>query len=153
MNTNTKQVYDVMTPSMTSQVKGIRFPLVDAHFWVVRDGEIIDFGFPEFTEIEKMHDCDSNKKNYIPAPEMTQQIMIAQFLRVLKTVGVIAAFGGSPHAAPIFGFCFQNSIREIVKNGGMLVFGSLGFKKNNNVGFYYEWGCEDYKIIAYFIKR
>ena len=39
-----------------------------------------------------------------------------------------------------FGCCFQNCILEIHDRGGELVFGSLGFKKNNGQGYHYEWG-------------
>jgi hypothetical protein len=134
------------------------FPSIDAHFWVERDGEIIDPDFKEFDIIGSVWDCDTKDKKYIPAPEMTQKIMIEQYYRVLKyrmkidnIDEVIQKFyiGSKRREFPRYNCCFQNAIIEIAKNGGKLVFGSMGFKKYEG-GYHYEWGGEDYKTIGDF---
>ena len=39
---------------------------------------------------------------------------------------------------PTYGFCNLNCIHEIKKNGGTIVFGSLGYRENGTVT--YVWG-------------
>ena len=137
------------------------FPEIDAHFWVIRDGKVIDPSFSQYKMIERMWDCDTNNKDYLPAPEITQKIMIEQHYRVLKTrfntddikVAIEKFSIGSRKrgiVSPRYACCFQNAILEIAINGGELVFGSLGFKKNKTEGFHYEWGGEHYKTIGDF---
>jgi hypothetical protein len=48
--------------------------------------------------------------------------------------------------------CFQNAVFEIEKNGGELVFGSLGFKFENSNDYHYEYGGEHYQVVRDFIR-
>ena len=143
------------------------FPNIDAHFWVVRDDKIIDWDFDEYRYTFSQFNC-KNEKQYIPAPEITQVLMIKMFNNVLinrfskknqpkkeldqvvKEFYELSIKWGKN--TPQFNCCFQNCIMEIYKNGGKLVFGSLGFKINNSNDYHYEYGGKDWKTIKDFLK-
>jgi len=138
----------------------MELPIIDGHFWIVRNGEIVDWDFPEFSQIFKMWKC-KNEKHYIPAPDMTQQIMIGMFKKVLTKAfdnktweEILVKFhtlsSKIKMTAPQFSRCFQNCLIELHERGGELVFGSLGFKKKHSDEFHYEWGGVNYKTIADF---
>lgn len=136
-------------------------PTIDGHFWVVRDGKIIDPHFPEYDLICKIRSCDPKAdKSYIPAPEMTQKIMIDMFKKCFKkhlkgdTIEELSKellIISGDYKKPVVSCCFQNSLMEIAKNGGQLIFGSLGFKYAKKDGYFYEFGGEDYKTIKQFL--
>jgi hypothetical protein len=142
--------------------KVIPLPTIDGHFWVVRDGKIIDWDFPaEFAEIRRTWKCGT-EKNYIPAPVVTQKIMTQMFKKAFSSVlesddwnenmeefKFWNKFANMPDVR--YSCCFQNCILEIHERGGELVFGSLGFKKNNGVGYHYEWGGENYNSVSDFL--
>ena len=124
-------------------------------------GRIIDHYFPSmYQRMELLFQCDSRNVKYVPAPEMTQNIMIEIFLRPLKKQFgdlpladlVTKATNYSRHDEALESMCFQNAIMEIAKGGGELVFGSIGFKFRNRDGYHYEFGGEDWKTIAQFMK-
>ena len=60
----------------------MELPTIDGHFWIVRDGKIIDWEFREYDIIRMVRNCNK-EKDYLPAPEMTQKIMIAMFNKVV----------------------------------------------------------------------
>jgi len=142
----------------------MNFPTIDGHFWIERDGKIIDPHFSNYDMICRIHNCDPKQpKSYIPAPEMTQTLMLGIFMKVLKNV-----FGDKPFEEQIPEFrditkkymglnprpdcCFQNSLIEVAERGGNIVFGSFGFKYKGKDGYFYEYGGEDYKTIKQFLK-
>jgi hypothetical protein len=138
----------------------IELPDIDGHFWVVRDGKIIDWDFPEYSRVRKMWGC-GKEKTYLPAPETTQKIMIGMFKKafcsnfsktqswedILKEFYELSDSMGM--SAPQYCRCFQNCLIEIHLRGGELVMGSLGFKKPDG-SFHYEYGGTDYLTIADF---
>ena len=139
------------------------YPTIDAHFWIVRDGEIIDNDFPEYDLIRKIHGCEPETKVYKEAPDKTQEIMIEIFKEdtlhlfkckkwetAIKQIMFITKLAGI--SKPQFNHCFQNSIIEQYCNGGELRFGSMGFKKTNG-DTWWEYGGEDYKTIRQFRKK
>jgi len=129
------------------------FPSFDGHFWVERNGEIIDFHFPEYDFIKKVNGC-SGEPIYLSAPLETQQLVIKIMDNCVKSV-----FKGENieeckkslclfsikygRETPRFNCCLQNCIMEIYKNGGNLVFGSMGWRKKNGT-IHYEYGGENY---------
>ena len=145
--------------TQTYKLIEMELPTIDGHFWIVRNGEIVDWDFPEFSKIFKMWDC-KNEKHYLPAPNMTQQIMIGMFKKTLikafdkpweETLAEFHALSSQiKMTAPQFSRCFQNCMMELHERGGELVFGSLGFKKKHSEEYHYEWGGVNYKTIADF---
>ena len=152
----------------------MEYPTIDGHFWVVRDGKIIDPVFNGYKYVCKVHDADVTTLSHIPAPMMTQKIMINIFTKVMENVlwsdncfdKVYNCFDKgdncfdkfykmsmiTKNSTPEWNRCWQNCLIEIYENGGEIVFGSLGFKYKNKEGFWYEYGGEDYKTIKDFIK-
>ena len=142
--------------------KAIPMPTIDGHFWIVRDGKIVDWDFPEFAEMRRTWNC-GKEKNYIPAPVMTQKIMTQMFKKAfssslesddwdenMEEFKFWNKFANMPDVR--YSCCFQNCILEIHERGGELIFGSLGFKKNKGQGYHYEWGGENYNTVADFLK-
>ena len=141
----------------------IELPDIDGHFWIVRNGKIIDWDFDEYSQIRKIWGCNKTK-TYLPAPEITQKLMIGMFKKafssyfsenqtweqILEEFYIISDMIGM--IEPQYRRCFQNCLLEIYKRGGELIFGSLGFKKSDG-SFHYEYGGINYLTIADFIKK
>jgi len=141
----------------------MKLPSIDGYFWIVREGKIIDWDFPEYAEVRSYWKCGT-EKDYIPAPPVTQQLMINIFQKCLSShykglewYDVIEKFYKKSKAfhliEPQFNCCYQNCLIELYLRGGELVFGSLGFKKKNGTGFHYEYGGDSYKTVTDFIKK
>ena len=111
---------------------GLKPQSIDGHFWVERDGKIIDPHFMEYDLICQIRGCNSNDKQYIKAPFITQFILSI----VCKNLN---------HKQIGFGYCYKNAIEEIKKNGGTLCFGSMGFKNKLKSGYWWEYGGLYYK--------
>ena len=136
----------------------MQFPTVDGHFWVVRNGEIIDPIFEQYKMICKIRNADWRHRNYVPAPEMTQKIMIGMYNKVMdywtsSDNGLCLQLLGYYLGKREVNNCYQNALLEISENGGELVFGSLGFKLNNKSGYWYEFGGENWTKCKEFIKN
>ena len=139
----------------------IDFPRFDAHFWVERNGEIIDFYFPEYDFIKRVNGC-VGEPIYLPAPQETQtlviEIMKKKLQKIVKTDNYEQAlqrfyklYSKSNMLKPICYCCIQNAFIEIQQNGGNLVFGSYGWKRKNGT-IHYEFGGEDWKTWSDFKK-
>jgi hypothetical protein len=140
--------------------KIIEMPSIDGHFWVVRDGKVIDWDFKQYEQVRKVWGC-GKERTYLPAPEMTQKIMLGIYKKCIHSAfgvsqsweEILAEFYSLSAMAkmvePQFGRCFQNCLIEIHQRGGEIVFGSLGFKKPNG-DYHYEYGGIEYKTIADF---
>lgn len=142
----------------------MEFPVIDGHFWVERDGKVIDPHFTYYDKVCEVRNCDPQEpKSYLPAPEITQTLMKGIYLKVLKN-----NFGDKSQEElfaevrnitrlcmdlnPRPNCCFQNCVIEIAERGGTLVFGSMGFKYKNKNGYFYEYGGENYTTIRQFVK-
>ena len=110
---------------------------IDGHFWVEKDGEIIDPYFKQYKIIAMIHDCHSDEIAYKGAPLLTQ-------------VWMAGCAGGMLWEGRGFGCCFKNALEIQSKLGGRLVFGSMGFKKKNAPGYHWEYGGPDWKTTADF---
>jgi len=138
-------------------------PLIDGHFWVERNGEIIDWDFQEYTNCRRVWRCSNNDtKRYLPANSTTQMVMIGIFMKCFKdaletcsneeTISKFYTVSAKMNmTAPRYSTCFQNSIIEIHKNGGELKFGSMGWDKLAG-GVHYEYGGDDYIGVKDFLK-
>jgi hypothetical protein len=136
------------------------FPQIDGHFWVVRDGKIIDWEINEYNLVRKINKCD-NIQVHLEADEMTQKMMIGIYKKVLFNVFktndwnyILEKFTDlllkTGYTKPVNNMCYQNCLVEIYKNGGELKFGSMGWvRKSGEV--HYEFGGEDWKGVKAFL--
>lgn len=139
----------------------IEFPMFDAHFWVEREGKIIDFHFPQYDIIKRINGC-VGEPIYLPAPQETQTIAIGIMKKKLHQMVDTTNFKIAlqrlyqlykmfDNLTPQYLYCLQNAFIEIHKNGGNLVFGSLGWRRKNGT-IHYEFGGEDWKTWKDFKK-
>jgi hypothetical protein len=138
---------------MTS--KQYNFPTIDGHFWVERDGKILDDDFKEHEYIKHVNKC-SGGKMYKEADALTQKVIISMFNRALTShIGDYQQFRDFSIkmgiTKPIFQCCFQNSVMRL-KDGDVLKFGSMGWKRNNSAEIYYEFGGDDWVGAKRFLK-
>jgi len=117
-------------------------PSIDGHLWVVKDGKIIDPHFPSYDMISRIRKV-SNKKNYLPADNLIQKIVIKMWKTFLPP-DALDDWTDMPD------MCMINAIAYQSKHGGDLVFGSMGFGENKDV--WWEYGGTDYKTLKQFIK-
>jgi len=133
-------------------------PTIDGHFWVERNGEIIDWDFQHYNHVKKVRNC-SGDKVYLEAPIETQRLMIELCYRMSNRV--LQSNNNKTCAIKMkklhngnrkSGMCFGNCIIEILENGGELKFGSMGWKKNNSDDIWWEYGGDTYETCKDFIK-
>jgi len=141
------------------------FPTVDGHFWVVRDGKIIDPMFDEYKTICDVRNANWKDRDYIPAPKITQNLILGIYKKVLNNLLKEESFEKqieeffyitilmNGDSKPLMYCCFQNCLLEIYQRGGEIVFGSLGFKFKDKEGYWYEFGGNNYKIVKDFIVK
>jgi hypothetical protein len=120
------------------------YPTIDGHFWLVRDGKIIDTYFDNYDYIKRVQGCN-NKQVYLPASPLVQTVIKRKFSEVdesndITKQDIQLAFNGKPmpHC------CWQNS-KMFMKDGDELVFGSMGWHKKSG-GIHYEFGGEDWTV-------
>jgi hypothetical protein len=118
-------------------------PIIDGHFWVERDGKVIDPYFPEYNKIKKFYNC-SGDAIYLPADAITQQVILRKFEKLLtvKQAGICMKTMGIPRRVNA---CYQNASLEIAENGGNIVFGSMGWRKGSGQ-IHYEFGGDGWKV-------
>jgi hypothetical protein len=120
------------------------YPVIDGHFWVERDGKVIDPYFEEYDKIKKFWGCVGDAV-YQPADDLTQQVILRKFEKILtvKQTGIsMKTMGGLKRAYD----CWGNASLEIVENGGTIVFGSMGWKKKKTGTIHYEFGGDGWKV-------
>ena len=134
---------------------GRTLPKIDGHFWIERDGKIID---PIFKEYEIMkNEFKAVKFIYRPADELTQTLLTAVCLKQINkeyyTLGDYVADNITIYKKiPHLGRCLQNALIEQCENGGELVFGSFGVEKKDGRQFW-EYGGADYVGVKDFIVK
>ena len=132
------------------------YPIIDAHFWVERDGVIIDPYFQTYDQSKKFWNL-SNEQVYLEADQSIQRIMIEIHTRVLKKVFIKNDLQEAlqEHAEfcikydtdkPQPNRCWRNVCLEVYKNGGQIKFGSMGWKRENSNDVFYEYGGVNWKI-------
>jgi hypothetical protein len=131
-------------------------PCIDAHFWVERNGEIIDPHFEnQFSYIQKVWKCNDTKC-YLEASDEIQEAVINHFKKCVmkqfkvrkweKAVDILKTVFETVGYKPTFGECWKNVLLEVIVNGGTIKFGSMGFEKIDGNGNHWEFGGEDYTI-------
>lgn len=118
--------------------------MFDGHFWVERDGKIIDTWFPQYDVIAKMWQCVPVRR-YLKCPDD----LVGRVFRSKFEKEMYPSYLALP---PLFGMCVANALNEIHRNGGTLVFGSMGFVKRDGSGVHWEYGGEDWSTVKQFMK-
>lgn len=134
--------------------KMIGFPTIDGHFWLERNGKVVDIEFKDYDYIKKVHNCKDGMV-YKEADEMTQKIMIKIFEKCLYSIckdrETFKAISKKAGVGAMFRCCFQNSMLAF-QEGDLLKFGSMGWNKRNGSGVWWEFGGEDWKGVKAFLK-
>jgi hypothetical protein len=60
--------------SLDNKIPEKFYPCVDGHFWLVRNGKIIDTYFDEYDYIRKVNGCN-DKQVYLPASPLVQAVI------------------------------------------------------------------------------
>jgi len=158
--------------------QGMMMPTIDAHYWVERDGQIIDPDFSEEDEYIRVINKTTKEKKYHEAPELVQKVFLAiaeksvdSELRKMKMIGgrgmMVASFFDMERLkqpmfpeereealeeyTPKFGSCMLNAYKEAKKNGGRIVFGSQGYVKKSG-GVWWEYGNPEWNKVSQFKK-
>ena len=130
---------------------------IDGHFWVVRNGEIIDTS-PEDVGLLKASKPRglTGKKVYLPASPLIQTIMLKSYTRTVineyiyitkKFANTVAhVYENSPPQAPKPNCCYANAFYEQWKNGGTVVFGSQGYLADWTDETFWECGGPDFVL-------
>ena len=129
------------------------FPIIDGHFWIERNGKIIDNDFKEYDYIKHQQNCGGEMK-YKEADSQTQLIIIKIFKRSLSSMGLdYDSFKKimAGQSQKIYQ-CYQNCLL-ILQDGDVLKFGSMGWKKNNSSKIWWEFGREDWVGAKSFLKK
>ena len=113
---------------------------IDGHCWVVRDNKIIDPHFSSYNMVCKIRGVDVNKPVYIPAESIIQKVIIKKWTNFTDGKSFEKTWENQCD------YCFVNAIAEQRKNGGELVFGSMGW------GDWIEYGGIDWKLHQ-FLKK
>ena len=131
------------------------FPATMAgHFWVVRDGRVIDPKFSEHRQIQRQNRLQ-DVSCHLPAPVMTQKVMMASHIRASKKVfgeNYATEFQRLFENRSHFGMCFFNAVMEQHRNGGEIVFGSMGWLRDDDTE-YFEYGGRDFQVVADFTGK
>ena len=139
------------------------FPMIDGHFWIERNGKIIDPYFKDYDFIKKINgltgDCI-----YLEAEQLIQTVMIKRFNKVINHYNgtststteddykIFRDISEKHGKKPTVNKCFQNCVLEIANNGGNLKFGSLGWKRKSGEGIHYEFGGEGWKLHQFLLN-
>ena len=136
----------------------MEFPIIDGHFWVERDGKVIDTDFKEYEWIREYNRC-KNKIRYIEASDLIQTVMLGMFNKVLMNKLSVKDMDEAKSKlstvmdkyVPLYEQCYQNSVIESIKNGGTVKFGSMGWvRKDGSV--HYEYGGSEWNTVKAFLK-
>ena len=146
--TNRRDYNDLMT------ITGDLPSTMAGHFWVVRDGRVIDPKFPEHRQIQRQNRLQ-DVMCHLPAPATTQKVMIALHIKKSKNVygeNYATEFQRVFDDRPYFGMCFFNAVMEQHRNGGEIVFGSMGWLRDDDTEFY-EYGGKEFQVVADFTGK
>ena len=120
---------------------------MDGHYWVVRDGVIIDPMFEEYEETKAIFGL-KGKPIYLPADALTQQVFkkkLNNYIKELEEEGY--RFPGCWTITNRN--CNLNAYVEQKLRGGEIVFGSMGWKRKNGNGIHYEFGGEGFNVAKF----
>ena len=125
------------------------YPVIDGHFWVVKDSKVIDYLDDDMMSmIKKFNGCHGDKI-YLQAPPLVQKVMLKAF-DVIPRDKLVLILKQSKYK-PMDDLCYFNAIYNQDKYGGEIVFGSFGWEKEAG-GIHYEYGGDGWKV-SQFIKQ
>ncbi|QIG59356.1 hypothetical protein [Dishui Lake virophage 2] len=128
----------------------------DGHFWVVRDGAIIDPHFQQYDKIKRLNDLEGDAI-YCPAPAEVQEEFInalkGQYTRAFGSLENFTKEARQLGWRPEANMCEKNALDEWVRNGGEIVFGSMGWKEKGSNEIWWEYGGDDWDKTEHFLKR
>ena len=130
--------------NLSNESKSIQIPIIDGHYWIVRDGKIID-PYLKLYDLIKMKNGLTDEIVYVEAPQLIQSVLIKKihiFEDIVSEMPMDACAGWIPR----FNCCVQNALIDRKLNGGKLVFGSMGWKKQDGKGVHYEFGGLDWTV-------
>jgi len=157
----------------------LNLPSIDGHFWVERDGEIVDWTYEKFNEhLSELYGCSDFLTMRLEAPPETSKIIIEIFKKRAMTALNTTSWEDTvkhfydnfiEYRTPTQGRCFENCIIEIYKNGGELKFGSWGLEifhegtdeddgavcpcgKCDGIDEHWEYGGYAYKTVSDFLN-
>ena len=127
-------------------------PSIDGHFWIKKsDGTIIDPWFDQYNFVINLFQT-TNERLYLPAPDFVQILMRTRFERgvdkFLKTHNWNMDRLLTTYKLQ-FGNCYMNCL---IGEPGELVFGSLGFKREDG-SIHYEYGGADWNNYIQFLNQ
>jgi hypothetical protein len=119
------------------------YPVIDGHWWLVRNGKIIDPYFDDYDHCKKVWGCN-NKQVHLPASPLVQTIIKRKFAEVDETLGINKLMVQMMFKQPTAFRCYLNT-KILMEDGDELVFGSMGWHKKSG-GIHYEFGGEDWTV-------
>jgi NADH:ubiquinone oxidoreductase subunit E len=133
------------------------FPIIDAHFWIERDSEIIDDEYPKKDAIIKQIWKCNDTKCYLEASDEIQEAVINHHKKIVMkklrvkdwedALDILTEIFEINKYEPMYGCCFLNVMYELTRNrNGTIKFGSMGFEKKNGDGVHWEFGGENWTI-------
>lgn len=133
-----------------------RFAGIDGHFWVVRNGEIVDPYFSVYDQIKQANGVNSREPNYHhPASEVVQNVMTSlleeAFIEIFGTPSFFLRTFETHLGEPQPYQCLMNALYEKNKRGGDIVFGSWGFKKQGKM--WWEFGGKEWHSPMDFVQK
>ena len=120
-------------------------PRMDVHCWVVRNGEVIDPWFEQYSIITMIRHT-TQQRVYKEAPEETQRIIAGIFETYY---GITLSIDFLIDVPVMFGHCYRNAMKEIHIHGGELKIGSCGFVRDDG-SVWWEYGGIDYRTVSDF---
>ena len=122
----------------------------DGHYWVVRDGKIIDPMFRFYEEDVKLTHDLIGEPIYLPADPLTQKVFKKKQEEKMKNQKDWGFY--TKDWKMKLGYCDTNAYHEQQLRGGEIVFGSMGWKRNDGEGIHYEYGGVGWTT-AQFMKK
>ena len=118
---------------------------MDGHFWVVRDGKIIDPYFKSYDYVIKVNNLEGDRV-YLPASPLIQAVMKKRFIdgSMQTAAMLLRQHIIQPHTRRD-NCCNINAILETY-NGGEIIFGSMGWKQKDSDEIWWEFGGDDYTV-------
>jgi hypothetical protein len=141
-----------------------RYPKVDGHFWVKRDGKVIDPNFQSFNNLVcQTWNCEG-PKIYLEAPKAVQTHIINLYKeankskRFLTWESFVERFCFLSHkcdgvGARMMNCGWINSILECHENGGEIVFGSMGWRIKASEEIHFEFGGANFVDPVDFLRN
>jgi len=111
--------------------------VIDGHFWIEKDGVIIDDPVWLGDSVKKFQVFGA-VKYYKPAPEITQKLVIEYMYKINETIYNVKRdnelFNQLVELRPYESCkCQFNVLKSLLKNGGKIVFGCCGYKYPNGI--------------------